>query len=390
MAPSESVPRGAEARPGARRSSTRPGRLGPVPLFLLAVLAGLASLLAPPPPARAQGPEAALPVGFAVALNHSVRPTVELTGAVGSRRASLVASEVAGLVEEISAREGERVRRGAPLVRLRRETAELRLRAVRGQLDEARARLRLAEVRRTRARGLFEEKVISVQELDVALSEHDASRGRVEQLEAEVARLEDELERTVVRAPFDGVVVEEHSAPGEWIDAGGAVAEMIDVGDLEVDLEVPEQYFAGLARGEPVAVEILALAGESVEGKVRAVVPRANPQARTFPVKVSIPNREGRIGVGMLARVRLPIGAGASRVLVPKDAVVARGGERLVFVIGEGDRVRPVAVTTGQSQGAWIAVAGEVAAGDRVVTQGNDRLQPGQQVEPQPGEYEEP
>ncbi len=368
----------------------RRGPLARARLVRLGLVAALAALLAPAPPVRAQAPEAAPPVGFAEALNHSIRPMIELTGAVESRRASLVASEVAGLVEVIAAREGERVRRGAPLVRLRRETAELRLRSARGQLEEARARLRLAEARRKRARDLFEEKVISVQELDDALSEFDASQGRVDQLEAEVARLEDELERTVVRAPFDGVVVEEHTAPGEWLDPGGAVAEVLDTGDLEVHLEVPEQYFAGLTRGEAVDVAIPALDGEKVRGEVRAVVPRANPQARTFPVKVSLPNREGRIGVGMLARVNLPIGAGASRVLVPKDAVVARGEQRLVFVIGEEDRVRPVPVTPGQPQGAWIAVAGEIAAGDRVVIQGNERLQPGQQVEPQRGDYEQP
>ncbi len=372
----------ARTPPGPRR---RLGRSA-----VLAAVAALALMAPAAPPARAQGDEPALPVGFTEALNHTVRAAIELTGTVESRRSSLVASEVAGLVEEISAREGERVRRGAPLVKLRRETAELRLRSARGQLEESRARLQLAEARHRRARGLFEEKVISVQELDDAVSEFDASRGRVDQLEAEVARLEDDLERTIVRAPFNGTVVEERTAPGEWLDAGGAVAEMIDTADLEVSLAVPEQYFAGLSRGEPVEVAIQALGGEMVRGEVRAVVPRANPQARTFPVKVSIPNRQGRIGVGMLAGVKLPIGSRASRVLVPKDAVVARGSERLVFVIGEDERVRSVPVTTGQSQGSWIAVEGEIAAGARVVAQGNDRLQPGQKVEPRRTEYQEP
>ncbi len=140
-------------------------------------------------------------VRYTAALDDRIRQTIELAGSVEARRSSVVASEIAGLVVAVSAREGERVGRGAPLVKLRRETAALRLAAVRGELKEAEARLELARASRDRAQGLFEEEVISVQQLDDALSEFAARHGRVEQLEAEVARLEDELERTVVRAP---------------------------------------------------------------------------------------------------------------------------------------------------------------------------------------------
>ena len=78
--------------------------------------------------------------------------------------------------------------------------------------------------------------------------------------------------------------------------------------------------------------------------------------SRTFPVKVAISNPEGRIGIGMLARVKLPIGEPEQSIVVPKDAVVSQGPERIVFRIGEGEVLERLSVETGTSQGVWIAV----------------------------------
>ncbi len=338
----------------------------------------------------AQPPEMVLPVSYTEAVNHDLRETLELSGSVASRRSSVVASSIAGVVIELRARDGQAVRRGSTLARLRPDTFELRLRSAEGQLAEAEARLKLAQGRRDRAQGLWDERVISRQELDDALTEVEAGAGRVAQLQADVANYRDELARTVIRAPFNGVVVKEHTAIGEWVSAGDPVVELVDVGDLEVTLEVPESFYGGLQVGEPVAVSIAALPGLAIEGEVRSVVPKADPKARTFPVKVAIPNEENRVGVGMLARVKLAIGRAAPRVMVPKDAIVAQGPRRFVFVIGEDDRAQAVDVSTGASQGVWIAVQGEIDAGARVVTQGNERLMPGVQVDPKLKEFARP
>jgi len=351
--------------------------------LLLAVAAGLL-----PSAGRAQG--GASPVGVTEAIQHGVHRTLELTGSVESRRAGLVASEAEGVVTELVAREGERVRKGQPLVRLRQQVAELRLKAAQGQLQEARAQLRLAETNRRRAQELFEQQIFSRQQLDDALSQQDAGEGRVTQLEAEVARLEDQLAHTVVRAPYDAVVVAEHCAVGEWIGAGDPVAELVDTRDLEVTLQVPEQFFSGLVVGVPVRVTVGSLGRSDFEARIRAIVPRADPQARSFPLKVTIANPKGEIGVGMLARIAVPVGSAEPATLVPKDALVAQGGNRVVFVVGEENKVRSVQVTPGTATGSWIAVRGEIAPGDRVVIQGNERLGPGQEVVPEIVEVTQP
>ena len=346
--------------------------------LLLGALAG---------PAVAQPPEMPpAPVRFTEARAHEVRRTISLTGSVQSRRTSVVATEVAGAVARLYAREGDAVERGAAIAGLRSEEVRLRLEAA----QEAEARQKLASSQLERSRGLFDEQIISQGELDDAVSEFEAWSGRVTQLRSDVSRLEIDFKRATVRAPFAGVVVREHAAEGEWLGIGDPVAEMLDLDDLEVTVEVPESYYAGLAAGGAARVVFASLGGYEVEGAIRAVVPRANAQSRTFPVKISLDNTERRIGAGMLAQVHLPVGEPRPAVVVPKDAVAAQGRDKVVFVIGEGEVVMPVVVRTGAAVGAWIAVEGGVEAGARVVIRGNERLFPGQTVMPEAMEYEAP
>jgi RND family efflux transporter MFP subunit len=145
-----------------------------------------------------------------------------------------------------------------------------------------------------------------------------------------------------------------------------------------------------LQSGGPARVIIGSLNSLEVEGHVRAVVPRADDRARTFPVKVSITNSDGRIAVGMLARVFLPVGAPEDAVIVPKDAIVEQGNQTVLFRVGAEGAVERVQVETGSAAGAWVAVDGDLQPGDRIVTRGNERIFPGQSVEAEVMEYELP
>lgn len=340
-------------------------------------------------PAEAQPGQGPVPVGWTEAREQEIRRSVTLSGTVGARRVSLVASEVASLVVELAAREGDLRRRGAPLVHLRRQGLELQLKARQADLVEAQARLELAESTRKRRQELFDSDVISRETLDDATTELAAWQGRVGSLESAIAQVEDDLERSVVRAPFTGVVVEEHTQVGEWIAVGGPVVELLDVEELEVDLDVPERYFAQLSSDSSVRVTVESLPGLEISGKVGAVIPRADRQSRTFPVKVRFANPDHRVAVGMLAQVALPVGEPSAAVVVPKDAVVREGRTDAVYRVIEG-KIERVEVRTGAAAGAWIAVEGPVQPGDHVVTRGNERLRPDMAVDPRPVPYDPP
>jgi RND family efflux transporter MFP subunit len=165
------------------------------------------------------------------------------------------------------------------------------------------------------------------------------------------------------------------------------VSELASLHDLEIRVDVPERYFAELEKGAEASVRFEALQGYEVTGKIEAIVPSANPQARTFPLKVRIANPEARIGAGMLARVALPAGDAYRALVVPKDAVVVRGRDRMVYRLEDDDTVQLVPVETGAGVGSWVEIRAGLTPGARVVTRGNERLRPGQAVVGEVGEH---
>jgi RND family efflux transporter MFP subunit len=214
-----------------------------------------------------------------------------------------------------------------------------------------------------------------------------AWQGRVEQLTAEIARIDHDIERCTIRAPFAGSVVAAHTEIGEWISVGETVVELASMSDLEVRVEVPERYFHSMRVGGAASVIFDSIPGYEGTGTVDTIIPRADPQARTFPLKVALHDTNGTIGVGMLAQVSMPAGDTYKAIVVPKDAIVGDGANQHVFRIGPDSTVERVPVQTGEGLGDWIVIRGGIAAGEQVVTRGNERLFPGQPVTGEPVEY---
>jgi len=332
------------------------------------------------------------PVGYTEAREYHVESQLRLPGTVSSGVTSLVASEIAGLVVEYPVKEGDTVRKGQLLARVNQHSLKLELRAARAQLQEAEARRKLARRNFERAEELFTAKVFSQQQFDDARYEFNAWQGRVGNLEAEIERIEYDIQRSGITAPFDGVVVAKRTELGQWLGVGDPVVELLSLAALEVVVDVPEQYYPSVRIGGPARLTLDALPGRTLRGKVSAIIPRADEEARTFPVKVSLSAGTGRISVGMLAHVLLEGvsasgGRAHSATIIPKDGLYRQGDQLIVYRIGEDGTVEPVPVTTGAGAGAWIEVRGGISPGERVVTRGNERLRPGQRVRGEPVEY---
>ncbi len=322
----------------------------------------------------------ATPVKYTEAVNMPVEQTVQLPGYLEAPNVSVLASEISGLVTELKVREGERVTTGQPLVMLRTTPLELSLQAAQARLQEAQARRKLAETSLERFRGLIEKNAISRHELDEARYEFDAWQGRIDTLRAEIAGIQYDIERSTIRAPFNGVVVARHTEVGQWSEVGNRVLEVLSTDTQEVHVDVPEKYFNGLKSGVNVNVTFDSIPGREFTAHIRAIIPRADPRARTFPVKLRLHEPSTEIGAGMIARAAFPLGESVPGTLVPKDAIVRLGGNTMVFLIDRGSAV-PAPVTVGGAMGAWSVVNGAVAPGDKVITRGNERLQPGQPVQ---------
>ncbi len=329
------------------------------------------------------------PVRYTVARTQTFQSEVSLPGTVESRKSSAVATEIEGLVKEFPMRQGQKVEAGAVLARLRTRQLELEKQSLEAELAETVVRRKLAKREYQRAQELFDALVIAREELDAKQFEYDAWEGRDLRLKAQIERVEDNIERAEVVAPFDGVVLNERTQIGEWLGKGDPVVDLLSLEDLEVSVDVPERYLNRFAVGARVGMSFEALDGRRATGTVTAVIPQANLLSRAFPVKLGFKNPGGALP-GMLVEAVFPGGDRRTATIVPKDAIVLQGAQQVVFVISNEGTVRVAPVRTAEGLGAWITIDGPVKPGDKIVTRGNERLQPNQSVVGEPLEYPEP
>jgi len=294
---------------------------------------------------RAQAPPPA-PVVVSKVEEQKVQRPVTLVGAVQPNTRSVIASEIAGLVEKFPAEEGDYVKKGDLLLEFQTRTLEIALREARAAKREAQARFELANKNFARFRELHEKGISSVQQFQDAESEKQALGARISQLQAQIERHEYDLARSKVVAPFNGYITREYTEVGQWINEGGSVVELIDMDTVEISVDVPERYVNLVKLNEKVIMNFDALPDLAVEGRIGSIVPQADREARTFPVKVEVANNDHIIKSGMVARVSFLIGEPVNVKLVPKDAVVEFNKASMLFVVANGV-ANPVPVTRG-------------------------------------------
>ncbi len=353
-------------------------RVGVLPLLVLACL---------PMPAQ-KGPPA--PVQFSEAQSKTIGARLELPGSVESPRRAQIATPVAGLVTELLARDGDAVKQGQVLARLDTATLEARRTTLQTQLTESQARLRSADARYARANELFEAQVVSKEMLDDSLFEREALEARSESLRASIAEVDLEIRQSIIHAAFDGVVTRKLTEIGQWVSVGDPLLEILSLDQLEVAIEVPEVHIAKVRFGQTARVRLEAYPDTVLTGKVSVIVPEADPDARTFPVKISVSAAGGKVRTGMLVTVSLQPSAPRRATIVPKDALVRQESGWVVFALNGDSTVTVTPVRAGEGIGEWVEVQGDLKPGDRVITRGNERLRAGQPVSAQPRRYEVP
>ncbi len=326
----------------------------------------------------AQAPPAA-PVVVDKVQKETLQKPVTLVGTVEPDKRSIIASEIEGLVESLPGTEGTFVNKGDVIAKFNTRSIEIDLTEAKANKREAQARYQLARKNLVRFQELEQKGVASIQQLQDAESEKSALNARIAQFQAQVDGLEYDIEKSNIAAPFSGFVTEEYTEVGQWVQKGGPVVELIDINVAEISIDMPERYISKVNKGLGVNVNFDALADLSIEGEITSLVPQADKETRTFPVKIKLDNKDGIIKSGMVARVSFPIGNPSTVKLVPKDAVVTRNNANFIYIVNEG-AAQPLPVTTGMAFEDKIQVIGPVEIGQLVVVKGNERLMPNQPV----------
>jgi multidrug efflux system membrane fusion protein len=305
-------------------------------------------------------------------------------GAIEADASVDVAFRVNGVVEAITQvrgadgrlrpiQDGDLVQRGAVLARLRQDEYS-------NQVSRAEAEARQAQADYERAAQLYENRSVSKADYDAAYARYTATRAA--QSTAEISRGD-----ATLRAPITGVVIRRNVEVGSL---GGPTVPAFTVADtrvVKVVFGVPDIVVARLKLGGDLGIEVEALPGEALEGRITRISPSADPNSRVFEVEASLPNKEGHLKVGMLATLRLAGAGGLSTaVYLPLAAVVRPVGDTAgyaVYVVQDSGetasaRIRPVSL--GDVRANLIAVTSGVTQGERVIVRGATIVADGQPV----------
>lgn len=307
-------------------------------------------------------------VSVAVVQPRTFEDTIEVLGVAKGRQSVTLTAATTQLVDRVRFTDGQRVARGAVLVELRdtEQTA-----------GTAQAEARLVQARRAfdRYKTLGEQGWAS----KAAVDQYEAAwRSAQADVSAARARQNDR----VIRAPFAGVVGLSDVAPGALVNPGAPIVTLDDVSVMRVDFQVPERYLGQLRVGQTLLATADAYPGDAISGRIAQLDTRVDERTRAITARAEFPNAGGRLKPGMLIRVGVSRGQRASPS-APESAVSVQGEGAFVYVLqqrGEATMVEQRPIVTGIRQQGFVEIVEGVKAGERLVADGLNKIQPGQPV----------
>ena len=371
------------------------------PLFLLVpvlvVLLGLYAM-------RAQQACSATEVETAIAaVSRDVQPSagtpiLTASGYVVARRKAVVSAKIQGRLADLRVDEGSIVSNGEVIARLESIDYEASVGRARAAVQRAEADLAENQRQLRLSADLAAQKIVALDQRDAAASRVRIAEAQLAQAQADLAFADAQLQNTLIRAPFAGVVVKKMAEVGESVapippgvnlsTSSGAIVALADLATLEVEADVAEANVAKIGNGQPAEVSVEAIPDRRYKAVLRQVIPTADRTKATVMVKVTILDKDKDLKPEMSAKVTFlepekkqeqPAAAQAPVVLVPRDAVASRGGQQVVFLVRQG-KVLARPVVLGTERKGQVIVKDGLSGGETLVARPKDDLKDGASV----------
>lgn len=316
-----------------------------------------------------KGPQGVPPGGMPVVVEIATPTTLNISiNAIGSLIAGESAdihTEIAGQIEKILFEEGQPVKKGDVLMQIDRSLIETELSRAKATYDATAATF-------SRDDKLKNSGYVSNQKWDLSKSDLQTAKSAVEN-----ARIR--LEKTAVRAPFDGVAGLRAFSVGDYAQTGVLLTTLDSLDPLKLEFSVPERSYSSVKTGQKISFGVDAWPGERFEGEIYAIDPRINPDTHNFNVKAYIPNPDNRLRPGMYARVSVATTTRENVIMVAEEAIVPQGDDSFVYVIEDG-KAAMKKVTRGIRDNNRVEIVDGLEAGAEVITAGMMRIGPGAPV----------
>ncbi len=301
------------------------------------------------------------------------------SGDVRGRYESQLAFQVNGKIIKRNVELGSAISAGDVLMQIDTKDIQQTVKSSSAQMYSAESQLRLAASNLRRYEQLLEQGAISRAQYDQFANAHEVAVAGVRQASAQYAQGANQLDYSLLRSDKSGVVSSISAEMGQVVNAGQTVVTVVQDGEREVEINVPENRIEELRKAKELKVTFWALSNLGVDGKVREISPMADPTTRTFKVRISLINPTLEIKLGMTAAVAL-VGSNAEQAIhIPLAAIYQTSDTPAVWVVTDDTlTLRPV--KTGKLGNKTIQVLEGLKQGDRIVTAGVHKLKEGQKI----------
>ncbi|WP_292162306.1 efflux RND transporter periplasmic adaptor subunit [Mesorhizobium sp.] len=295
---------------------------------------------------------------------------LDYSGSVRARTEMNLGFRIAGKVTERLVDIGQHVNAGDVLARVDPSDYELSVKSAKASLDAAERQVETVDLARKRAEQLYAKNFAPKSQLDQAVLTYDQAVATRDAARSTLAQAQNQVRYTDLKASEDGIVTTISADIGQVVGAGTPVMTVAVDGEKEVLIAVPEMDIAGFKPGKDVKASFWSDDALVLDGKVREVAGSADPQSRTFAVRVSLPN-DPRVLLGMTANVEATVGSKAQLVSIPLTAMTEKDGKQIVWTVDRASETvhpRPIRVANFTADG--VAVADGLKQGDVVVAAG--------------------
>lgn len=311
----------------------------------------------------------AVPVETAAVQVGPIQRRLTAVGSLRSNESVILRPEIAGRIVEFRFEEGERVEKGQPLVLLDDSVWGT-------AVEQAQAALELSQANYERAVDLLQRKAGTTKARDEAFAQL-----RVDQAVLELARAR--LDKSVITAPFEGVVGLRKVSVGDFVGVGQDMVNLEQIDPLKADFRVAEVYLGAVRPGQGIELAVDAFPGETFAGAVYAIDPLIDESGRSVVLRARLPNEDGRLRPGLFARVTLVLNERDDALQIPEQALVPQGQDQFVFRVVEG-KAALTKVEVGIRREGMVEIVSGLGPEDQVVTAGQLKIRDGAPVQPLP------
>lgn len=324
----------------------------------------------PSPAASSGGPAGSnqnLPVSVVKLQKETLRNQLQVSGTILPNESVNLRSEISGLVTKIAFKEGQYVAKGTPLIYLNDD--ELQAQYQRLQYTQ-----KLFETQENRQKQLLAREAISQEEYDIALNQFNTALSDIKLVEAQLAK-------TVIRAPFSGILGLRLVSEGSVIGTNDVLVSLVNIDPIKIEFSIPERYANQVTVGSPVYFTNES-STEEVEGQVYAFEPQVDLATRTLKLRALSPNKDRKFLPGMFVKIRFILEITEDALLVPAESVIPELSGYKVFVVGADGNAEQRIIEIGTRTESQVQVLSGLNEGDLVLTTGVMQVRQGMPLQP--------